>query len=198
MRPMMPPPPGFRGPIHIGGGPRGYLTESEKQNKPKLTKGLLKRILSYLKPYKWYFLLVFAALVISAILGIYPAIITGKIVDSIISNDRSLALLLKLVVLAFTVLTASQVISVLEQYINSWISQKIIYDMRNEMYAHLTNMPHSFFTNEKQGDIITRMNSDIGGVSSVISGTLTSMISNVLTVGISVFYLFIPIGGWRL
>ena len=57
-------------------------------------------------------------------------------------------------------------------------------------------MPHSFFTNERQGEIITRMNSDIGGVSSVISGMLTSIVSNVLTVGVSVFYLFYT--DWRL
>ena len=195
MRPMNPPPAGMRGPMRLG-GPRSFLTDDEKQNRPKLTKDLLFRILSYLKPYKWHFLLVFLALVISAVLGLFPSIITGKIVDSIISENRSLAMLLRLVVLAFVVLSTSQIISVLEQYINSWISQKIIYDMRNEMYDHLQHMPHSFFTNEKQGDIITRMNSDINGVSAVISGMLTSIVSNTLTVGVSVFYLFYT--DWRL
>ena len=194
MRPMNPPPAGMRGPMHLG-GPRGYLTEAEKQNRPKLTKGLLLRILSYLKPYKWQFLLVFLALVISAVLGLFPSIITGKIVDSIIANGQ-MRMLVKLLVLAFIVLSLAQIISVLEQYINSWISQKIIYDMRNEMYDHLQHMPHAFFTNEKQGDIITRMNSDINGVSAVISVMLTSIVSNVLTVGTSVFYLFYT--DWRL
>ncbi len=195
MRPMMPPPAGMRGPMRPL-GPRGFLTEAEKQNKPKVTKALLVRILSYLKPYKWHFLLVFIALIISAVLGLFPSVITGRIVDAIVDESRSIAMLLRLVVLAFVVLTSSQIISVLEQYINSWISQKIIYDMRNEMYDHLQRMPHSFFTNEKQGDIITRMNSDINGVSSVISGTLTSLVSNILTVGVSVFYLFYT--DWRL
>ena len=196
MRPMMPPPAGMRGPMRIPGGPRGFLTENEKQNKPKVTKQLLLRILGYLKPYKWHFLLVFTALIVSAVLGLLPSVITGKIVDAIIDENRSIELLLKLVIFAFTVLTSSQIISVLEQYINSWISQKIIFDMRNEMYDHLQRMPHSFFTNEKQGDIITRMNSDINGVSSVVSGTLTSLVSNILTVGVSVFYLFYT--DWRL
>ncbi len=196
MRPMMPPPAGMRGPIRIGGGPRGFLTEEEKQNRPKVTKSLLLRILKYLSPYKWHFLLVFVALVVSAVLGLFPSVITGKIVDAIISDNRNITLLLKLLGVAFSVLVASNVISVLEQYINSWISQKIIFDMRNEMYDHLQHMPHSFFTNEKQGDIITRMNSDINGVSSVISGMLTSIVSNTLTVAVSVFYLFYT--DWRL
>lgn len=195
MRPMNPPPAGMRGPMHIGGGPRGFLTENEKQNRPKLTKQLLLRILGYLKPYKWQFLAVFAALIVSAVLGLMPSIVTGQIVDSIISNS-DIKKLLELLVLAFVVLSLSQIISVLEQYINSWISQKIIFDMRNEMYDHLQHMPHAFFTNEKQGDIITRMNSDINGVSSVISIMLTSIVSNVLTVGTCVFYLFYT--DWRL
>ena len=196
MLPMMPPPAGMRGPMGVPGGPRGFLTEEEKKNRPKVTKKLILRILGYLKPYKWHFLLVFIALIISAVLGLFPSVITGKIVDAIVDESRNIEMLLKLVILAFTVLTSSQIISVLEQYINSWISQRIIFDMRNEMYDHLQRMPHSFFTNEKQGDIITRMNSDINGVSSVISGTLTSLVSNILTVGVSVFYLFYT--DWRL
>ena len=196
MRPMMPPPAGMRGPMRIGRGPRGFLTEEEKLNKPRVTKALLLRILGYLKPYKWQFIAVFAALIVSAVLGLFPSVITGKIVDAIVSDSRNIKQLLQLVVLAFVVLSAAQVISVLEQYINSWISQKIIYDMRNQMYDHLQHMPHAFFTNEKQGDIITRMNSDINGVSSVISVMLTSLVSNVLTVATCVFYLFYT--DWRL
>ncbi len=191
------------------GGPRNFLTEEEKKAKPKVTKKLLGRILKYLKPYRWHFLLVFLALVVSAVLGLFPSIITGDIVDAIVNYAKTstsnpgwaeilkdLTPLFKLVVLAFVVLSSAQIISVLEQYINSWISQKIIFDMRNEMYDHLQHMPHSFFTNEKQGDIITRMNTDISGVSSVISGMLTSIVSNFLTVLISVFYLFYI--DWRL
>lgn len=196
MRPMMPPPPGGRGHFRIGHGPRGFLTEEEKQNKPKLTKELLLRILKYLKPYRWHFLLVFAALVLSAVLGLLPSIVTGRIVDAVIADDSTMTELIKLVIAAFLVLAASQIISILEQYINSWISQKIIYDMRNEMYDHIQHMPHSFFTNENQGEIVTRMNSDINGVGAVISGMLTSIVSNVLTVGFSVGCLFYT--NWRL
>lgn len=191
----MPPPPGMRGmgrPL----GPRGFLTEEEKLNKPKITKELIARILGYLKPYKWQFLLVILALAVSAVLGLMPAAVTGKIVDEIISAPDSIRRLVILLVAAFLLLALGQIISVLEQYINSWISQMIIRDMRNQMYDHLQHMPHSFFTDEKQGDIITRMNSDINSVSTVISGTLTSIVSNVLVIATSVFYMFYT--DWRL
>jgi len=172
-----------------GLGPRGFLTEEEKQNQPKITKELLVRILSYLKPYWLQFLLVFVTILLSAVLGLLPSIITGRIVDEALVG-KNLQLLVRLLVYAFVTLAASQVISVLESYINAWISQRIIFDMKNQMYDHLQHMPHAFFTSEKQGNIITRMNSDISGVSSVISGTLSSIVSNLATVLTTLIALF--------
>lgn len=175
------------GPSHLG--PRGFLTEEEKLSVPSVTPALLKRIGSYLKPYWLQFLLVFIAIAASSVVGLFPSIITGRIVDeALVGTDMSL--LIKLICLAFITLAGSQVIGVLESYISAWISQQIIYDMRNEMYRHLQYMAHSFFTTEKQGDIITRMNSDISGVSSVVSGTLTSIVSNILTVATTLVALF--------
>ena len=164
-----------------GMGPRGFLTEEEKKNRPKVTKGLIIRILGYLKPYWKQFFLVFITILVAAVVGLLPSIITGKIVDEALVG-KDLAMLIKLLILAFLTMTLSRVIGVAESYINSWISQRIIFDMRGQMYDHLQHMPHAFFTTEKQGDIITRMNTDISGVSSVISGTLSSIVSNVATV----------------
>ncbi len=186
---------GMGGPGPMRMGPRGFLTEEEKKNKPKVDKKLIKRIASYMKPYKLQFALVFLAILLSAVIGLFPSIITGRIVDKALLGD-DMGLLIKLLLLAFAALTASQVISVLESYINAWISQRIIFDMKNEMYRHLQWMPHSFFTTEKQGDIITRMNTDISGVSSVISNTLSSCINNlatVITTLVALFTLSIPL-----
>ena len=177
-------PPGMR-----GLGPRGFLTDEEKQNIPKVSKELIFRILSYLKPYRLQLGLVLVAILLSSVVGLLPSIITGRIVDEALVG-RDMALLIKLLVMAFVTLFASQLISVLESYINAWISQRIIFDMKNQMYDHLQHMPHSFFTTEKQGDIITRMNTDINGVSSVISGTLASIVSNVATVVTTMIALF--------
>ena len=170
-------------------GPSRFLSDAEKQNMPKVTKELIFRILSYLKPYWKQFVLVFVAILLSAAIGLLPSIITGKIVDEALVG-KDMQLLIKLLIAAFVTMTVSQVIGVLESYINAWISQRIIFDMKNQMYDHLQHMPHSFFTTEKQGDIVTRMNSDIGGVSSVISGTLTSIVNNIATVITTLVALF--------
>lgn len=171
------------------GGPRAYLTEEEKKNRPKLSKKLLFRILAYLKPYRLQFIAVLIAILISAVLGLFPSLITGKIVDEALGG-KNMALLIKLLLLALVTLTGSQAIGVLQSYINSWISQRIIFDMKNQMYAHLQSLPHSFYTTEKQGDILTRMENDISGVGSVISNTLTTSVANFITVTATLIALF--------
>ena len=172
-----------------GLGPRGFLTEDEKQEAPKISKELIFRILKYLKPYWFQLLIVFAIIILSSVLGLLPSLITARIIDEAILG-KDFALLVKLVILAIFTLAVSNVVGVLESYINSWVSHRIVYDMKNEMFSHLQTMPHSFFTSEKQGDIITRMNSDISGVATVISSILTNIISNVCTVVTTIVALF--------
>ena len=187
----MPAPMGGIGPR----GARGFLTEEEKENMPEVTWPLIKRILGYLKPYWKKFVLVFIIILASSVVGLFPSIITGRIVDdALVGGD--LGLLVKLLLAALAALAASQIIGVLESHINIGISQSIIFDMKNEMYAHLQSMPQSFFTTEKQGDIITRMDTDISGVSTVISGTLTNIVSNVAVVITTLVALFGM--SWRL
>ncbi|MBP3648703.1 MAG: ABC transporter ATP-binding protein [Clostridia bacterium] len=170
-------------------GPRGFLTDEEKANLPKVTGSLLKRILGYLTPYWSKFLMVFGTILISSVLGLLPSIITGRIVDQALVGEN-MKLLIKLLLAALITTFASQAVSMLTTYLNAWISQHIIFDMKNQMYRHLQQMSHAFFTSERQGDIITRMNTDISGVSSVISGTLSSILSNVATVVTTLIALF--------
>lgn len=170
-------------------GPRGFLTDEEKNNLPTVTWDLIKRILGYLTPYWTKFVMVFATIIVSSVLGLLPSIITGRIVDEALVGE-SMKLLIQLLLAALATLMASQLVSLLTTYLNAWISQHIIFDMKNQMYGHLQRMSHGFFTSERQGDIITRMNTDVSGVSTVISGTLSSILSNVATVVTTLVALF--------
>ena len=172
-----------------------FLTEEEKANAPKVTKALLVRIFSYLKPYGAQFAGVFAAIVVASVVGLFPSIITGRIVDEALIGE-DLGYLVQLLLIALAAMVTSQLIGILENYINAWIAQHIIYDMRNQMYRHLQYMPHSFYTTEKQGDIITRMDTDISGVSSVVSGTLSKVVSNVAVIVTTLVALFTM--SWKL
>ena len=173
------------------GGPRGgrYLTEEEKANAPKVTWPLLKRVFSYLKPYWRQLLLALACIAIASVLSLYPSVITGRIIDEGLI-ERDLPVLVRLIVLSLAVTLGSNLIRVAESYLNNWIAQHITFDMRNAMYRHLQKMSQRFFTTNNQGDIITRMTSDISGVERVVTSTFSSILSNAITLIAAVMMMY--------
>lgn len=180
-------PPGGRG----MGGPMGgqFLTEEEKKNQPKVTPELLKRVFSYLKPYTKQLILVLLCIIVSSFFSLLPSIITGKILDDGLLKQDFKALVYY-IVLSLAVTLAASLIGVADTYINTWIAQHITFDMRNQMYQHLQKMSQRFFTTNNQGDIITRMTSDIDGVKAVVTNTFSSILSNSITLIIAMIAMF--------
>ncbi|MBR2738064.1 MAG: ABC transporter ATP-binding protein [Lachnospiraceae bacterium] len=177
------PPPGGHGP---GGR---FLTEEEKKNAPKVTGVLLKRILSYMKPYWPQMALIIVCIAFSSVFALLPSILTGRIIDDGLIG-RDLRKLIFFIVLSLLVTLVSHLIGVGQSYLSAWISQHITFDMRNQMFRHLQMMSQRFFTTNNQGDIITRMTSDISGVESVISNNFTSIISNVITLVVALIAMY--------
>ena len=173
------------------GGPfgRAYMTEEEKAAQPKITKALLKRVFSYLTPYWKQLAVVLVCIAISSTMSLYPSVLTGKILDEGIIG-RNMRLLVIYIVASFGLTLASNLIGVVEAYVNTWIAQHITYDMRNQMFSHLQRMSQRFFTTNNQGDIITRMTSDISGVESVITNTFRNILSNSITLVVALVMMF--------
>ncbi len=164
----------------MGRGRGGFLTEEEKAERPRITGAFLKRILSYLLPYWKQMLLVLLAILLATVLRLLPSILTGRIIDDGLIG-RDLNALVLLIALSVGVTLAANLVGLLESYLNVWVSQQISFDMRNRMFRHLQGMSQRFFTGSHQGDLITRMTSDIAGVQQTLAGTFTSIISNILT-----------------
>jgi ATP-binding cassette subfamily B protein len=171
------------------GGRGGFLTEEEKQNSPKITAPLLKRMFSYLVPYWKQLIVSVLAIIVSSVFGVFPTILTGRIIDEGLL-EQNLPVLIRLIGLSFGVLIIANLISVVESYVNVWMAENITFDMRNKMYSHLQRMSHRFFTTSKQGDIITRMTSDIGDVQSVLTGTWTSILQNFATLTVALVTMY--------
>lgn len=173
------------------GGPMSgqFMTEEEKKNQPKVTPELLKRVFSYLKPYTRQFILVLICIIVSSFFSILPSVITGKILDEGLLK-KDFGALVYYIVLSLIVTLAASLIGVAENYINTWIAQHITFDMRNQMYSHLQKMSQRFFTTNNQGDIITRMTSDIDGVKTVVTNTFSSILSNSITLVIAMIAMF--------
>jgi len=158
----------------------GFLTDEEKANRPKVTGALLKRIFSWLRPYWKQLFVVFIAIFVSSVCSLLPSVLTGKIIDEGLIG-KNMRALITLILLSLVVTLGANLIGVLESFMNTWIAQHITFDMRNKMYRHLQKMSQKFFTTSNQGDIITRMTSDISGVQQIITGTLSSIFSNSIT-----------------
>lgn len=166
-----------------------FLSDEEKANRPKITLDLIKRISAYLKPFIKQLILVVIIIIVASVLSILPSILTGKIIDEgLIQRDFNR--LLVLVGLSLLVTFLANLIGLVESYVNTWVAEHITFNMRNEMYRKLTSMPHSFFTSQHQGAILTRMTSDISGVKQVISSTYTSILSNLITLVVATVAMF--------
>lgn len=176
------------GPIPTGRRNR-FLTDDEIAQRPKVTRELIMRIGEMLKPYWKQMSFVILTILVSSVFRLLPAILTGRIIDEgLIGGD--LPILVRLILLSLGVTLAANLIGVLESYLTTWISQHVTFDLRNKMFRHLQAMSHSFFTDSRQGDIITRMTSDISGVERIISGTMTGILSNVLTLTIALVAMY--------
>ncbi len=83
------------------GGPmgRGFMTEEEKKNRPKVTKELLFRVFSYLRPYWKQFLLILVCIAFSSLLALYPNVLTGRIVDAL-AEKQGVDILIRLILLS--------------------------------------------------------------------------------------------------
>lgn len=181
-------PPGGHG-MGFGPGSRNFMSEEEKKNLPQVTPELLKRVFSYLTPYWKQLALTLLCIVFSSIMSLMPSVLTGKIIDEgLIGRDFNK--LIMYIVLSLAVTAGANLIGVAESYLNAWIAQHITFDMRNQMYSHLQSMSQRFFTSNNQGDIITRMTSDIDGVKTVISGTFTSILSNSITLVVALIAMY--------
>lgn len=181
-------PPGGHG-MGFGPGSRNFMSEEEKKNLPQVTPELLRRVFSYLTPYWKQLALTLLCIVFSSIMSLMPSVLTGKIIDEgLIGRDFNK--LIMYIVLSLAVTAGANLIGVAESYLNTWIAQHITFDMRNQMYSHLQSMSQRFFTSNNQGDIITRMTSDIDGVKTVISGTFTSILSNSITLVVALIAMY--------
>ncbi|WP_245648195.1 ABC transporter ATP-binding protein [Paenibacillus borealis] len=183
------------GPMGFGGPGHGKLKFDDDEAKPDISKALLLRIVKYFLPYWKQTLLVMIVLCISAVLGLLPPILIQHIIDRALP-DKNLQLLVLLVLASLGTTVVSGLLGVVQNYLNSFISQNIVHDMKNQMYRHLQGMPLQFFSGVKQGEVITRMTSDIAGIQGVFNSTIVNFASNLFILTTTAVTLFIM--NWKL
>ncbi len=154
-----------------------------------------RRIGALFRPYWRQEIVVLAAIVLAAVLGLIPGYMTARIVDSAIPH-RDAHQLVADVLLIVAAASAAALIGVGQGYLNSIVGEGIMRDIRTSLVAHLHKMPLAFFTNTKTGEIMNRVSNDVDNIDNVVTGTLTTIVTNVVVIATTVVAMFL--WDWRL
>ena len=165
-------------------------------DKPRIRRKVdWRRILALFRPYWWEQSVVFGCIVISALLGLIPGFMTARIIDVAIPQKNFRELTIDVGVILGTALL-SMGFGVAQGWMNSLVGEGIMRDIRTRLVSHLHRMPLSFFTGTKTGEIMNRVSSDVDNVDNVVTGTLTTIITNVVMILTTVVAMFV--WNWRL
>lgn len=145
---------------------------------PKPDRAITRRVIALFRPYRRDVLLTAFLVLFGTALGIVPPFLTQKIIDDgLVKHDLNViawySCFAALIVLAAAGLT------LLYGYLSVVVGQKIMCDLRLQLFSHLQKMSLRFFTGTRTGDVQTRMISDVGGIQGVVSNTLADQLSNI-------------------
>lgn len=169
---------------------------SESSPKSKLNLNLLKRILSYSKPYKGLFVLAVAlTLVLSALSIVRPLLINQALnavgidnptVEGYRAPAERMHFLNMMGLLLIGILLLEAVLQFTNIYITNLLGQNIVKDLRLQVYKHILKLKNTYFDNTPVGTLVTRSVSDIESLSDVFSQGFIVIAGDILTIVIFV------------
>ncbi|MDP9018305.1 MAG: ABC transporter ATP-binding protein/permease [Candidatus Eremiobacteraeota bacterium] len=179
------------------GGPPVHLMWSSayRPDKPTVSKVELRRIGMFFAPYWVQNAVVIACIFVAQLLGLAPPLITARIIDSAIPRGDFHELAIDCLLIVGSAI-AAMLIGVYQGYLNSIVGEGIMRDIRTRLVAHLHTMPIPFFTNTKTGEIMNRVSSDVDNIDNVVTGTLVTIITNILMIATTIATMFFI--NWRL
>jgi ATP-binding cassette subfamily B protein len=155
----------------------------------------VRRIAAFFRPYRLPVAFVLATIILTSFLGLINPYLLKLLIDEAIPR-RDFGLLNLFVGLMIVVPIVSGVIGVGQTYLNNVIGQRVMQDLRNELYTHLQRMPLRFFTETRTGEIQSRLANDVGGVQAVVTDTASSVFSNLVITASTVIAMIVI--DWRL
>jgi ATP-binding cassette, subfamily B, bacterial len=163
--------------FHGGGGWFSYLSSSGE--KPKITAGLMRRVLSYSKPYRWLLIGTLILILLSTALNLLTPLILRTLIDKTIPSGN----VQQLILLAIALLLIPAIggfLAVINRRLNATVGEGVTYDLRVALYSRLQRMSLHFFTNTRVGELMSRLNNDVVGAQNAISNTIVNIITNII------------------
>jgi ATP-binding cassette subfamily B multidrug efflux pump len=150
---------------------------------------LMKRLLAYLRPYRWHVALgVALSIIVSAMEAVRPYFIKVAVDEHIANGDRQGLLMIALAFLG--VLLVRGVLQYFNAYLTQWIGQKTIFDLRMQVFTHLQNLGLKFYDKNPIGRLITRVTNDIEVLNEMFSSGIVMVFSDVFTIAGILFFMF--------
>ena len=176
------------------GGHGGWVTlrsytRDQGVARQRLAPGTIRRIGAFARPYRRWLVALLGLILFDAVIGAANPLIYKRIIDSILGHDVTTVEWLAGLV-AFLALVDA-VVSLAMRWFSSRIGEGLIYDMRARVFAHVQRMPIAFFTRTQTGALITRLNNDVLGAQQAFTGTLSNVVSNVISVTIVLAAMFV-------
>jgi ATP-binding cassette subfamily B protein len=163
---------------------------------PKMKRRInWKRLSALFAPYWRQQAMVLACIVVVSALGLVPGFIIAHIIDAAIPRRNLAELGIDVGIILSSALIAAG-IGVLQGYLNSVVGEGIMRDIRTSLVAHLHRMPLDFFAGTKTGEIMNRVSNDVDNVDNVVTGTLTTIVTNVVIIATTLVAMFV--WNWRL
>ncbi len=156
---------------------------------------LMKRLLKYLRPYKWHVVLGIAlSIVVSSMEAVRPYFTKIAVDENIATGDKEGLLFTAIAFLGVLVLRG--VIQYFNAYLTQWIGQKTIFDLRMQVFEHLQNLGLKFYDRNPIGRLITRVTNDIEVLNEMFSSGIVMVFSDVFTI-IGILYFMFSMN-WKL
>lgn len=161
----------------------------------KIERQSAARVWNFARPYRNQVIGFLTSVVFQAVLGLVPALLFGRIIDSAIPNqDRGLLGVFAAAIVIAALLQG--VVGLGERYWSSRIGEGVIYDLRVALFDHVQKLPLAFFTRTQTGTLTNRLNNDVIGAQRALTTTLGTVVSNVITLITTLIAMFIL--EWRL
>ena len=158
-----------------------YIQYDEEQDRPTVDRALLRRVLGYARPYRGSLAVVIGTIVVITLISLLPPLLMRDLLDTAIpAGDLGRVTLLGIGMVAVPLV--SGVVGVIQRWASSKAGEGMIFDLRTGVYAHLQRMSLGFFTSTRPGELMSRLNNDVVGAQSAVTGTIVSVASNGLAV----------------
>ncbi len=157
-----------------------YIRYDEKQDRPSVSRALLKRVAAYARPYGRPIGLMLLTIVGIDVLTLIPPLLYRDLIDHALpTRDFGRLNLLALGMIGIPLL--SGLIGVGQRYLSARIGEGIIFDLRSAVFEHMQRMSLRFFTNTRTGELMARLNNDVVGAQQAVTSTSVNIISNALS-----------------